>query len=42
MGTRQMTTFFHLLFTLQLIVAVTSEFENTQNSFPYGPPFGPF
>ena len=25
-----------------LFLTLISEFENTQNSFPYGPPFGPF
>ena len=34
--------FFHLLFPLYLFVTFISEFENTQNSFSCGLPFGPF
>ena len=41
MGTRQMTPFFSSTF-YALFVTFISEFENTQNAFPFGPPFGPF
>ena len=34
--------FFHLLFPIYLFVTFISEFENTQNSFSFGPPYGPF
>ena len=33
---------FHLLFSLQLFVTFIFVFENSQNSFPCGPLFGPF
>ena len=42
METRQMSTFFYLLFPLYLFVTFISEFENTQNSGSCGPPLGPF
>ena len=41
METRQMTQFFSSPLP-DLFVIFISEFENTQNSFLYGPPFGPF
>ena len=41
MVTRQMTPFFSSTFS-DLFVVLISEFENTQNSFSCGPPFGPF
>ena len=41
METRQMTQFFSSPLS-DLFVIFISEFENTQNSFLYGPPFGPF
>ena len=41
METRQMTPFFHLLFSA-LFVTFTSEFGNTQNSFSCGLIFCPF
>ena len=42
METRQMTPFFHLLFPIELLVIFISQFENNQNLFSRGPPFGPF
>ena len=42
METRQMTPFFHLLFPIELLVIFISQFENNQNLFWRGPPFGPF
>ena len=41
METRQMTPFFSSTFS-NLFVIFISEFENAQNSFSCGPPFGPF
>ena len=41
METRQKKHVFHLLFSIKLFVIFTSQFENTQNSFSYGPPFDP-
>ena len=35
-----MTHFFHLLFPIRLFVIFISEFENAQNLFSGGPPFG--
>ena len=40
--TRQMTPFFYLLFLLWLFVIFIFIFENGQNSFSYGTPFGLF
>ena len=41
--TRQMNPgFFHLLFELKLLVIFIFVFENCQNSFSWGPPFGSF
>ena len=42
MEATQMTPFFHLLLLLYLFVTFISDFENTQNSFPCGPPFVQF
>ena len=42
METRQMTSFFHLLFRLQLFVTFIFVFENNQNLFSCGPPFVSF
>ena len=42
METRQMTHFFHLLFPLELFVTFIFAFENRQNSFSCGFPFGSF
>ena len=42
METRQMTSFFHLRFLLQLFVTFIFVFENSQNSFSCAPPFSPF
>ena len=42
MVTRQMTPFFHLPFPIQLFLIFISEFDNTENSFSCGAPFGPF
>ena len=42
METRQVTHFFHLHFLLQLFVTFIFVFENSQNSFQCGPPFGSF
>ena len=39
METRQMKSFFHLLFRLQLFVTFIFIFENNQNPFSCGPPF---
>ena len=41
METGQMAQFFSSPLS-DLFVIFISEFENTQNSFLYGPPFGPF
>ena len=40
METRQMISFLYPLFPL--FVTFISEFENSQNSFSFGPPFDPF
>ena len=40
-GTREMAPFFSSNFS-DLFVIFISEFENTQNSFSCGAPFGPF
>ena len=40
METRHMISFLYLLFPL--FVTFISEFENSQNSFSFGPPFDPF
>ena len=42
METRQMTQIFNLLFPLELFVTFIFVFENSQNLFSCGPPFGPF
>ena len=42
MKTIQITSFFHLLFPLELFVTFIFVFENCQNSFSCGPAFGPF
>ena len=42
MKTSQITPFFHLLFPLELFVTFIFVFENSQNSFSCGHPFGPF
>ena len=43
MEIRQMTPFFSsTFFSIQLFVIFISKFENTQNSFSCGAPFGPF
>ena len=42
MKTIQITSFFHLLFPLELFVTFIFVFENSQNSFSCGPPFRPF
>ena len=42
METRQITPFFHLFFPLNLFVTFIVVFENSQNSFLCGPPFGSF